>query len=256
MNIRYLVLVLAGLIAGVFATATVIGAANSAPPSNKAEIEEIVRSYILSHPEIIEEAMGALERKKSEAAQAASKSAIKENAEILFNSKRQVVLGNPKGDVTIVEFFDYNCTYCKRSVGDMVALLQQDKNVRFVLKEFPVLGQGSVEAAQIAIAVHRIAPTKYLDFHTRLLGSRGEANRARAIEVAAAVGVDGAALEAELKNAEVSATLEETYSLANGLGLTGTPSYILGESVIPGAIGLDRLKAQIADMRNCGSTRC
>lgn len=226
-------------------------AAEPISAEQKAAIEKIVRDYIIANPEIIEEAMAAQEQRKTAAAAAAQKQIISEKDGVLFQSARQVVLGNPKGDVTVVEFFDYNCTYCKRSVGDMLAILQEDKNVRFVLKEFPVLGQGSVEAAQVSVAVHRIAPAKYLDFHKALISSRGEANRQRAMEAAAAVGVDTRKLEAELAHPEIAATIDETYALANGLGLTGTPTYVLANGVTPGAIGLERLKAKIADARNC-----
>jgi protein-disulfide isomerase len=226
-------------------------AADPIDAAQKAAIEKIVRDYIIAHPEIIEEAMAAQEQRKTAAAAAAQKEIITEKNGVLFQSARHVVLGNPKGDVTVVEFFDYNCTYCKRSVGDMLTILQEDKNVRFVLKEFPVLGQGSVEAAQVSVAVNRIAPAKYIEFHKTLIGGKGEANRQRAMEAAAAVGIDIRKLEAELAHPEIAATIDETYSLANGLGLTGTPTYVLANGVTPGAVGLERLKAKIADARNC-----
>lgn len=231
-------------------------AAEAFPPDQKKAIEQIIKDYLIAHPEVIEEALVALERRKAEEAASAQKAIISEKSGVLFNSTRQVVLGNPKGDVTVVEFFDYNCGYCKRALSDMMNIINEDKNVRFVLKEFPVLGQSSVEAAQVAVAVNRIAPARYMDFHQRLLLGRGEANKARAIEAAVAAGVDKAKLEAALSDKEVGATLEEVYALANGLGLTGTPSYVVGQSVVPGAIGLDRLKQKIAEARNCGSTSC
>ena len=146
----------------------------------------------------------------------------------LFNSPRQVVLGNPQGNVTMVEFFDYNCGYCKRAMDDMLTLLKNDPNLKVVLKEFPVLGPGSVEAAKVAIAVRMQDKTgkKYLDFHQRLLGGRGQADKARALAAAKEVGFDIARLEKDIESDEVKASLEESFKLAEALGLNGTPSYV------------------------------
>lgn len=230
-------------------------AAQEIDAKQREAFEAVIRDYLLKHPEVIEEALTALEKKKAEDAAFAQKAIISEKSGVLFNSTRQVVLGNPQGDVTVVEFFDYNCGYCKRALSDMMNIITEDKKVRFVLKEFPVLGQGSVEAAQVAVAVNRVAPGKYMDFHQKLLLGRGEANKARALEAAEGVGIDRKKLEAELAGPEIAATLEEVYALANGLGLTGTPSYVVGQTVVPGAIGHDRLKQRISEAR-CGQATC
>ena len=241
--------------------ATVAGAPTRAAdanltPTQKAQFEAVIRDYIIAHPEIIEEALGALEKKRTEEASVKQSRTITERADLLFDSKRQIVLGNPKGKVTVVEFFDYNCGYCKRALTDMTTLIDQDQDLRFVLKEFPVLGQGSMEAAQVAVAVALVARDKYGEFHKKLLGGRGEANRARALDAAEAVGIERKKVEGELANPEIGATIEESYGLANGLGLTGTPSYVVGKQVIPGAIGLEKLKAQITEARAaCGAEK-
>src|SRR5262249_48797008 len=144
----------AALIAGamlMMAPASVRAAEFSAP--QKSEIERIVRDYLIAHPEVLQEAMVELEKRQSAADAEKHQAAVTENAKPLFNSANQVVLGNPQGNVTMVEFFDYNCGYCKRAMSDMIDLLQNDKNLKVVLKEFPVLGPGSVEAAQVATAV-------------------------------------------------------------------------------------------------------
>ncbi|MEJ1161369.1 DsbA family protein [Prosthecomicrobium sp. N25] len=248
-------LLLAGALALAPLSARPAVAAEALSADQKAAVEKLVHDYILANPEIVEEALNLLEKRKADQAAAQQKQTISEKSGVLFNSARQVVLGNPKGDVTVVEFFDYNCGYCKRALGDMMALINEDKNIRFVLKEFPVLGPGSVEAAQVAAAVNRVAPQKYLDFHQTLLLGRGEANKAKALEAAASVGIDRKRVEAELSHPEIAATIEESYALANGLGLTGTPSYVVGESIVPGAIGHDRLKQRIAEAR-CGQTTC
>ncbi len=228
--------------------------ASAAEAPDRAAVETIVREYLIANPEIIAEALQALEKKQAEAQAADQKALIKRSSNVLFDSTRQVVLGNPKGDVTVVEFFDYNCGYCKRALGDMLTLLDRDKNLRIVLKEFPVLGQGSTDAAKVAVAVNRIAPEKYLDFHKRLLSMRGQADKAKAIEAATAAGIGAAQLDKAMADKEVDATIEEVYGLAGALGLSGTPSYVIGEEVVPGAIGLSKLQARIADAR-CTTTR-
>ena len=121
--------------------------------SQRGDIERIIREYLISHPEVLQEAMMELEKKAAAAETAKHQAAVKEHAKEIFNSTRQVVLGNPKGDVTMVEFFDYNCGYCKHAMNDMLSLLKTDSNLRVVLKEFPVLGPASVDAAKVAAAV-------------------------------------------------------------------------------------------------------
>jgi protein-disulfide isomerase len=219
--------------------------------SQRGEIERIVRDYLVSHPEVLQEAMMELERRQSAAETAKHEAAVKTHANELFNSPRQVVLGNPQGNVTMVEFFDYNCGYCKRAMGDMLTLLKSDPNLRVVLKEFPVLGPGSVEAAKVAVAVRMQDKSgkKYLDFHQKLLGGRGQADQAHALAVAKEVGVDMTRLEKDMAGPEVKASLEESFKLAEALGLNGTPSYVVGKDVVVGAVGLDALKEKITANR-------
>ncbi len=221
-------------------------------PEKRQEIESVIRSYLLENPEIIREAIFELEKKEAAQAETARSETLDSAKDTLVNSKRQVVLGNPDGDVTLVEFFDYNCGYCRRAMGDMARLLEEDKNLRVVLKEFPVLGEASVEAAQVAIAVNAVAPDKYYDFHEKLLTEPGRANKAKALGIVADLGVNNDAIETAMNDAEVNATIEEVYSLANRLGLTGTPSYVVGKNVLIGAVGYDQLKAKIEETRQCG----
>ncbi len=225
-------------------------------PAQKATIEDIVRDYLMEHPEVIRDAMNALQaRQEQEEAEKQTK-AVTDNKDKIFNSKNQVVLGNPDGDVTLVEFFDYNCTYCRRAQVDMTRLLQEDGKLRVVLKEFPVLGPGSLEAAQVAVGVNAIAPEKYREFHDKMLSDRGQASAARAIAVAESIGIDADKLREASKEAEVRPTIEEVYAIANSLGLTGTPSYVVGDEVVIGAVGYDALKAKIEAVRACGSATC
>jgi protein-disulfide isomerase len=226
------------------------GAQNFSGPQ-RTEIEKIIKDYLLAHPEVLQEAMAELEKKQQLAETEKARSAIKNHSDALFNSPRQVVLGNPQGDVTFVEFFDYNCGYCKRALNDMVELMGKDPKLKVVLKEFPVLGPGSVEAAQIAVAVRMQDKTgkKYLEFHQKLLGGRGQVDKAKALAVAKDVGIDMARLDKDLKSEEIGKTLEESMKLAEALGLNGTPSYVIGNDVVIGAVGQATLSQKIQAAR-------
>jgi protein-disulfide isomerase len=232
------------------------GAAEFSTPQ-KSEIEKIVRDYLLEHPEVLQEAMAELEKRQAAGEAEKHKAAVKEHAQALFSSPRQVVVGNPKGDVTFVEFFDYNCGYCKRAMADMLTLMKDDPKLKVVLKEFPVLGPGSVEAAQVAVAVRMQDKTgqKYLQFHEKLLGARGEANKARALAVAKDVGLNMAQLEKDMVSPEVKDTLQESFKLAEVLGMNGTPSYVIGDNVVVGAVGLEALREKVNTSR-CGKASC
>jgi len=226
-------------------------------PAQRDSIERVVHDYLIAHPEVLQEAMAELEKRQSAAEAEKHKVAVKEHAQALYSSPRQVTLGNPKGNVTFVEFFDYNCGYCKRAMDDMLTLLKDDPKLKVVLKEFPVLGPGSVEAAQVAVAVRMQDKTgkKYLEFHTRLLGGRGPADKARALAVAKDVGMDMGRLEKDMASPEVKATLQEDFKLAEALGLNGTPSYVIGSDVVVGAIGLPALQEKVNTAR-CGKPTC
>ena len=227
----------------------------SAP--QRTEIERIVKDYLLSHPELLQDIMNELEKRQTIADAEKHRASIKEHGAQLFTSPRQVTLGNPQGDVTVVEFFDYNCSYCKRAMSDMLDLLKDDGKLKFVLKEFPVLGEGSIQAAQVAAAVRMQDKSgkKYLEFHQKLLGGRGQADRTRALAAAKDVGLDMARLEKDMASDEVKATLEESFKLADALGLNGTPSYVVGTDVVVGAVGFEKLKEKVNAAR-CGKATC
>jgi protein-disulfide isomerase len=232
-------------------TSVVPARAESFSAPQRTEIEKIIKDYLLAHPEVLQEAMAELEKKQQVAEAEKARSAIKNHSDALFNSPRQVVLGNPQGDVTFVEFFDYNCGYCKRALNDMTTLLNNDPKLKIVLKEFPVLGPGSVEAAQVAVAVRMQDKTgkKYLDFHQKLLGGRGQVDKGKALAAAKDAGLDIARIEKDMKSDEVSKTLEESMKLAEALGLNGTPSYVIGNDVVIGAVGLAGLTQKIQAAR-------
>jgi len=215
--------------------------------AQRGEIERIVKEYLIAHPEVLQEAIAELEKRQSAAEVEKQTAGVKQNKEVLFNSAHQVTLGNPKGDVTMVEFFDYNCGYCKKAMGDMLTLLKTDPNLKVVLKEYPVLGPGSLEAAQVAVAARMQDKTgkKYLDFHQRLLGGHGPADKARALAAAKDAGFDMARLEKDVASDEVRETLKENMKVADAIGLNGTPSYIIGSDVVIGAQGYDVLKEKV-----------
>jgi protein-disulfide isomerase len=232
--------------------------AQSFTGDQRGEIERIVREYLLSHPELLQEVMSELEKRQAVAEAEKHRTAVKQYSEVIFSSPRQVTLGNTQGDVTVVEFFDYNCGYCKRAMSDMLDLMKNDAKLKFVLKEFPVLGEGSMQAAQVAAAVRmqdKSGGKKYLEFHQKLLAGRGPADKARALAVAKEIGLDVARIEKDMAGDEVKAQLEESFKLAEALGLNGTPSYVVGNDVVVGAVGLNTLKEKVNAAR-CGKATC
>jgi protein-disulfide isomerase len=215
--------------------------------TKRTEVERIIKEYLIENPEVIEEALQVLEKRKAEARAQKQRLVIKDRYAELFTSKHQVTLGNHDGDVTLVEFFDYNCGYCKRALGDLLDMMKADPKLRVVLKEFPILGPGSVEAAKVAVAVRMQDPTgvKYLEFHRKMLESRGPADKAHALAAAKEVGLDIARIERDLSSDEVTKTIEESMALAKELGIRGTPSYVVGSTVMVGAVGLRTLKEKV-----------
>jgi 2-hydroxychromene-2-carboxylate isomerase len=205
--------------------------AQSFNADQRGEIEKIIKDYLLSHPELMQDVMNELEKKQA--------------------------MAEAEKHRTVVEFFDYNCSYCKRAMSDMVELMKNDGKLKFVLKEFPVLGEGSVQAAQVAAAVRMQDKTgkKYLEFHQKLLGGRGQADKTRALAVAKEIGLDVARIEKDMAGDEVKATIEESFKLAEALGLNGTPSYVVGTDVVIGAVGANTLKEKINSAR-CGKATC
>jgi protein-disulfide isomerase len=223
------------------------------------EITRLMKEHLRSNPDLLQEILAEIVKKKLPSIANRSPStpapdraaAIRSNAPLLLNSSHQVVLGNPDGDVTLVEFFDYNCGFCKRALSDTIELLASDKNLKVVLKEYPILGPGSMEAARVGIALRMQDPSgqRYLEFHRNMLSSRVPANTANALAVAESVGADMDRLRADLSADEVGATLDEVRVLTQALGLTGTPAYVVGTSIVPGAVGLAALKERVAFAR-------
>ena len=229
------------------------------------EIGAIVKDYLVNHPEFLKEVFIELAKRKQAVKGAGDGSAaaitdastmeratqIENNAGALFNSPHQVVIGNRSGDVTLVEFFDYSCGFCKRGLAHLMTLVAEDPQLRVVLKELPILGPGSADAAKVAIAVRMqdADGSRALAFHKTLLGKPGPATKDAALAVARELNFDMARIEQDIDGAEVRATLEETANLAKGLGIRGTPAYVVGDQVVFGAVGAKPIMRQIAITR-------
>jgi protein-disulfide isomerase len=226
-------------------------------PDQRKELGTIIREYLMTNPELLKEVIAEMEKRDALADAEKHRAAVADNAPMIYSSPRQVTLGNPQGDVTIVEFFDYNCAFCKKAMADMLDLMKADPKLKFVLKEFPVLGEGSQQAARVAAAVRLQDKTgkKYLDFHLKLLGGRGAADKTRALAVAKEAGLDVKQIEKDMTSPEVEAQIAESFKLAEALGLNGTPSYIVGPEVVVGAVGLPALKEKVNTAR-CGKAAC
>ncbi len=224
-------------------------------PVDAATINPMIESYLLNNPRILQKVSSALDAELTAEHTAATRAALAELKPAIYDAPGQVILGNPDGDVTLVEMFDYNCGYCRQSLPDLVALLDEDKNLKVILKEFPILSQGSVEAARIAVQVAD-ANVDYLSFHQALFTSRGQVDKAAALKAASDLGLNPLTLEMGMATPSVDDVIQQSYKIADQLKITGTPTFIIGEEIIPGAVGLEALKARIANMRDCGATVC
>lgn len=224
--------------------------------AQKKEIGAFIKEYLIENPEIMLDVQDALQRKQAEMRARVAEKAVVENKDAIFTSEHNIILGNPEGDVTVVEFFDYNCGYCKHALADMDAIIAKDKNVRFVLKEFPILGPESLAAHKVSDAFQKLAPAKYGDFHRALLGAEGRATEESAIAVATSLGVSEADIRKKMADDPNDASVKEAYQLANSLGITGTPSYVLGSEAIFGAVGAASIEQKVANIRSCGKTDC
>jgi protein-disulfide isomerase len=240
----------APLAAAMLLAAPVAAPAQTFSPEQRQQIESIVKEYLIAHPEVVQEVLAAVDKHQKDAEAQQQHATIRANNATLFNSPHQVVLGNPHGKIEMVEFFDYNCGFCKHALPDMVKLLDTNHDIKFVLKEFPVLGEGSVEAARVAVAARMQDPTKYMEFHQKLLGGRGAADKARALAVAKEVGFDMARIQRDMASEEVNTTIAEDMKLADALGVNGTPSYVVGDELVVGAVGFDELKKKIDAIKN------
>jgi protein-disulfide isomerase len=227
----------------------------AAAPASRAEeaadlsveqVEKIVREYLLREPEIVYRALEELQRRQATAEAERQQAAISDNQRELLNDPASPVGGNPDGEVTLVEFFDYRCAYCRRVVSSMRALLDEDSDLRVVFKELPVLGPDSERAARAALASRR--QNGYVPFHFALMAA-DDLSLPGIRAAAEAVGLDADRLEADMAAPEVNAAIQANYALANELGIEGTPAFVIGTQLIPGAVDKARLEELIREAR-------
>jgi protein-disulfide isomerase len=222
-------------------------AAETMSPEQTKAIEKIVHDYLVAHPEVLMEALQAAQDKDSADKLAHSEANIRKHRDQLYNDADSQVGGNPKGDVTIVEFFDYRCPYCKQVQPLLESLLRSDRDLRIVYKEFPILGPASTYATKMALASR--AQGKYPAFHRAMMDTKGNIDDKAVDRVAAAVGIDVAKAKAAMDAPAVEAVIEKDLALAEALDINGTPSFVIAGKLYPGALTADELKKAIADAR-------
>lgn len=218
-------------------------------PAEKLAIEEIVRKYILENPEVVIESIQSLRQRKEEQARNQARENLVKYHNELFRDPATPVGGNPKGDVTIIEFFDYRCGFCKRVFPDLIKVLNEDRNIRFVFKEFPILGPDSVFASKAALAVWLVDDGKYSPFHKALMKTKGALPESRVLKIAAGIGLDIKALKKAMGDGRVDGMIEKNLALAQALDINGTPAFIIGDQVVRGAVDLATLKELISKAR-------
>jgi len=209
------------------------------------EIGSIVRDYLIANPDVLREAFEALDRLQKASGLASA-------ADDLYRAKGDLVVGNPDGSIVMVEFFDYNCGYCKRALPDVLQLIDASKDVKIIMKEWPILGAGSLYAARAALASHQQG--KYWEFHLALMSER-RVDEAKVLEVAERLGLDMKKLKADMNSAEVINTIKINSATADKLGIQGTPAFIIGEQLFPGAVGYAKLTEAIDKVRKDGGCK-
>ena len=242
---RFFVLaVVCGLIA-----AAPIGSARAAEtaPAQRQDIDAMIHDYLMQHPDVLVAALRAAEDKLSRDTDAKASQAVAQNRHQIFDDPATPVGGNPQGNATIVEFFDYRCPYCKEVQPSLETLLKQDPKLRIVYKEFPILGPVSMTAARAALAAQRQG--KYDAFHAAMMAARGNITDATVYQVAASVGLDVDRLKHDMAAPEIAQQLKANVALAETLDVHGTPALVVGDRVVPGAVDLSQLKTMVADAR-------
>lgn len=242
--LRLLVLL---LFAGIAAPSV---AAKPLTPEQKQAVEQVIHDYLLAHPDFMIDVLRKAEAELDEQKSAGRQQAIKAHRDQLLHDPRSPVGGNPNGDVTIVEFFDYRCPYCKQMEPSLEALLKEDGKIRIVYKEFPVLGPESVYASHIALAAQQQG--KYAAFHDAMMATKGKVTEEVILDVAARAGLDLAKAKAEMNAPQIEALIRSNYALADALDIQGTPAFIIGDQLVPGATDIAQLRELVAAARQSG----
>ena len=209
---------------------------------SESRVKELVLEAIRENPEIVMEAVAILEQRQAQAQELSQAQVLNDQRDLIENDPNAPVLGNLEGDVTVVEFFDYNCPYCRRVKPEVRALIEDDPNIRLVYREWPILGEGSVFAAKAALAARK--QDKYEEFHWAMMGLEGRAEEASVLRVAEEIGLDIAQLRKDMEASEVEEHIATSMQLTQALGFNGTPSFVIGDALVPGFVE----KAQLADL--------
>ncbi len=242
----------AALIAGLFFTPP---AAFALDPANMSDAEskafgEAVRSYLLENPDILIEMSQKLEEQNAQAQAEHDKSLVTANADALFNDGYSWIGGNPDGDVTIVEFADYRCGFCRRAYSEVEELIKSDGNIRLVMKEFPILGEASTQSARFAISTLKVAgPDAYKAVHDTLINLKADPTEDTLREVAANLDLDADAILGGMNTDEVNDILAKNQELAQTLQISGTPSFVAGDEIIRGYMPLEAMQELVKDLR-------
>lgn len=218
-------------------------------PAQREALDARIRTYLLENPEVLLEVFEVLERRRQVAEADADTARVAASRAALLDDGFSPVLGNPAGDVTVVKFSDYRCGYCRQAAPIVTELIGSDPGVRVVIKEFPILGEESVLAGRVALAAARVNAKAYDRLHQAIFSHRGQFTEAALIALAEKAGVDGAALRREMARPEIADAIRATYALARELGVEGTPSFVIGNTVVRGMIQLDRMKELVAEAR-------
>jgi len=237
------------LAAAALALALIGPAQAQAPALDKATIEQIVRDLIRREPEIVLEALDALEKRGEARQREAAKQALNERRRELENDPDMPVAGNPQGRVVIVEFFDYRCPYCKRMAAPIKELLAAEKDVKLVRRDWPILGPPSVIASRAALAARAQGEQRYEKFHDALMTARVQLDENSIFQIARESGLDIDRLRRDMESPRIAAILQKTDALARALAFTGTPGFAIGDALVPGAVDLATLKNLVAAAR-------
>lgn len=224
---------------------------NAMNDAERQAFRDEVRAYLLDNPEVLMEAIGVLEKRQAEAQVDGDQALIQANAEALFNDGYSFVGGNPDGDVTVVEFLDYQCGYCKKAHPEVNELIKGDGNIRYIVKEFPILGDASVLASRFAIAVHQVAGDEaYLTVHDDLMEFRGEISEASLTTLATSQGLDASAVMAAMESDKVTEVIAQNRALAQRMQINGTPGFVIGDQMLRGYVPLDGMQQAVAQVRS------
>jgi protein-disulfide isomerase len=225
-------------------------APQSGMPKDRAGLDQAIHDYLMAHPEVVVDALKAAQQQADAQAAEQSRRVISTKRKELLDSPDDLVQGNPKGDVTLVEFFDYRCPYCKQVEPSLDALLKEDRKLRIVYKEFPILGEASVYATRAALAAKKQG--KYAEFHRAMMATKGDIGDETVLNVATSLGLNVGKIKTDMGAPEIEKLIDKNYGLADALNIQGTPAIIVGDTLIPGAVDLDALRKDIAAARSGG----